>query len=334
MLSILQALDFLFRAFLPKNRLRPYERKCLEAWSENLEVNIRDLLWKHIDMSLTIQRFSKDKLTCFFPICQAGNKVDPHLELFEHQGEEILVAIIYLFSQKRTGTTVRARIVIHKGRLSSIEYDEPPKLHFFVKGNSSVSVHKTEIITSLQEPRRQVKLSEDTTRLIYNWLGLREQTQHELTGDYALNDTRRECILSELRLSLPDDYLKLHKLPTGLRPGFSLSRASSSAFGGGTPSHELTHGDFSKEFIKLCNGFCVDGIKVYGLGKMPIITTAQSTFWILVDFENRYRLGISGLDKDKHELLLFNDEGEISISPMSITQSIRNSLNLKNPNES
>ncbi|HQO21176.1 MAG TPA: hypothetical protein PK747_01285 [Acidobacteriota bacterium] len=295
MLSILQALDFLFRAFLPKNRLRPYERKCLEAWSENLEVNIRDLLWKHIDMSLTIQRFSKDKLTCFFPICQAGNKVDPHLELFEHQGEEILVAIIYLFSQKRTGTTVRARIVIHKGRLSSIEYDEPPKLHFFVKGNSSVSVHKTEIITSLQEPSRQVKLSEDTTRLIYNWLGLREQTQHELTGDYALNDTRRECILSELRLSLPDDYLKL---------------------------------------LKLCNGFCVDGIKVYGLGKMPIITTAQSTFWILVDFENRYRLGISGLDKDKHELLLFNDEGEISISPMSITQSIRNSLNLKNPNES
>ena len=43
---------------------------------------------------------------------------------------------------------------------------------------------------------------------------------------------------------------KEDKLPTGLRPGFSLSRASSSAFGGGTPSHELTHGDFSKEFIK------------------------------------------------------------------------------------
>jgi len=54
-----------------------------------------------------------------------------------------------------------------------------------------------------------------------------------------------------LSAELPGSSLPFsNKLPTGLRPGFSLSRASSSAFGGGTPSHELTHGDFSKEFIK------------------------------------------------------------------------------------
>lgn len=41
-----------------------------------------------------------------------------------------------------------------------------------------------------------------------------------------------------------------NKLPTSLRSGFSLSRASSPAFCGWTPSHELTHGECSEEFVK------------------------------------------------------------------------------------
>lgn len=101
------------------SKLRFYERKCLKCLRDKLSKDAAAILDVQVDKISLIQRFSKDKLVVFHFIDESQA-----MSLFSNQSEEYYAARLNIkFTPK-----VRCEFVFHKGKLSSMEFDRPPKL--------------------------------------------------------------------------------------------------------------------------------------------------------------------------------------------------------------
>lgn len=115
-----------YRAF-GSNRLRPYEQVCINAWRSTLPDVLQQKLDNQLERFELVQRQARGIKSVFFSIR------DPRYEswgddiLFPDRGEERKV-----FTGKLTGKigdvteSVGFSVYLHRGRLSSIEFDSEP----------------------------------------------------------------------------------------------------------------------------------------------------------------------------------------------------------------
>lgn len=161
-------------------KLRPYEGAVLDAWRKELSSAGNALLSAQLQHLCSYQRQVLEKDLCFFPL---GRKPYPRLSpeiLFPCRLESCVVARIHFAGGDKAGSRnrIRAEVVLHKGQVSSIEFNQPPGK----KLARDVEVTKVEI---LRDP--MIPASEET----------------------VTDAQRREEVLKTIHSKLPDEYLQL-----------------------------------------------------------------------------------------------------------------------------
>ncbi len=161
-------------------KLRPYEQGVLDAWRRELSPAGNALLSAQLQELCSYQRQVLDKDLCFFPLGRKPYLRLPSEILFPCRLESCVVARIHVAGGDKAGSRsrLRADVVLHKGQVSSIEFNQPPGR----KLARDVEVTKVEI---LRDP--MIPASDETT----------SEAQ------------RREEVLKTINSRLPDEYLEL-----------------------------------------------------------------------------------------------------------------------------
>jgi len=127
MLVILQFISRLFYLAFGSNRLRPYERVCIDAWRSTLTNELRQKLDKQLEKFDFVQRQARRTKSVFYCIRDPDYKTWGDDELFPNREEDRRV-----FTGTLTGEigditeSVRFGVYLHRGRLSSIEFESEP----------------------------------------------------------------------------------------------------------------------------------------------------------------------------------------------------------------
>lgn len=102
------------------SKLRGYEEGCLTCLSDHLSSEQSKVLTAQLQAVNLVQRYSEDKLvTFYFP----AHDVD--VPLFANQAEEMHAARLIVRSQASNDVTCDC--VFHRGRISSLEFDQSPR---------------------------------------------------------------------------------------------------------------------------------------------------------------------------------------------------------------
>jgi hypothetical protein len=118
---------FLRQLFYGGNgELRDYESLALQAWGSQLPDTARQRLNAQLKRISLIQRSSNDKLVTFHDLKDEQYATWGADVLFPLAGLEVLVATVRLGGPEAKGA-VEADIVLHRGRLSSIEFNKNPR---------------------------------------------------------------------------------------------------------------------------------------------------------------------------------------------------------------
>jgi hypothetical protein len=118
---------FLRQLFYGGNgELRDYESLVLHAWGSQLPETARQRLHAQLKRISLIQRTSNDKLVTFYDLKDKQYATWGADVLFPLTGLEVLVATVRLGGPEAEGA-VEADIVLHRGRLSSIEFSRNPR---------------------------------------------------------------------------------------------------------------------------------------------------------------------------------------------------------------
>lgn len=103
-------------------RLRAYEERCLETFSAALPPEAARILQAQLTAIDFIQRFSKDKLVVLHLNVEKKN-----VPVFPNQAPELYAGRLWLTAIEATHR-ITCDLVTHRGRLSSLEFSEPPRL--------------------------------------------------------------------------------------------------------------------------------------------------------------------------------------------------------------
>lgn len=161
-------------------KLRPYEQIVLDGWRQNLSQKGNAVLSSQLKHLSSYQRQAREKDLCFFPLGSKPYKRLPSDLLFPCRLEACVVAFIHLTGSDSAGRMhkLRAEIHLHKGQISSIEFNQSPRESL----EKNVEVTKVEI---LRDP--MVPASEDD----------------------GFDTKRREELLASIKSKLPEEYLQL-----------------------------------------------------------------------------------------------------------------------------
>jgi hypothetical protein len=190
-------------------KLRPYENACIEGWRETLSPEGAAVLSRQFLRFNLIQRSPDEKLVSFFDTRDKSYATWGSEDLFPLRLEEISAARIWLRSTEKQGRPeIKADVVLHKGRLSSIEFNLAPQ-----SLRTGVQVTK---VKTLIDPMREsesgapISLAEVPGEL-GEWL-----TRMAATGlRQPLSPPRREELAQTIDARLPDEYNKLASVTDG-----------------------------------------------------------------------------------------------------------------------
>jgi len=112
--------------------LRGYELACVDAWRKSLSSEAARILDSQLKHMTFLQRMSRDKLLSFHV---ANGASLPAEFTFPNNGDELVAALVDLRSDEKHPPT-SARIVLHDGRLSSLEFRVEPSSVGLVKRGS------------------------------------------------------------------------------------------------------------------------------------------------------------------------------------------------------
>ena len=204
-----------FRAFFDRflfggtRKLRPYESACLEGWRGKLSTEGASVLSRQLLRFNLIQRSPDGKLVTFFDTKDESYATWRSDELFPLRAEEISAARVWLRSTEEQGQPeIKADVVLHKGRLSSIEFNTAP--HSLRTG---VQVTK---VKTLLDPMRQRELGApislpEVPGELREWL--RKMTATDLRR--SLPPLQREELAQTIDANLPEDYMALASATDG-----------------------------------------------------------------------------------------------------------------------
>ncbi len=192
------------------SKLRPYEQACLDYWKDSLPAEAICILNRQLKRFDLIKRYSKGKLVVFYWSDDWSFSSWPAEDLFPQHGEEVRVARIKLsvFSggKKRN---LKVEIVFHRGRLSSLEFNAPPKIgkgKFEVIGLDKLADPLAVEVSSGHTLETPVKLT--------GWLG--ELVKIEVLNIKSpLLSAEQEMLLKQIDATLPVDYIEMLKQVDG-----------------------------------------------------------------------------------------------------------------------
>jgi hypothetical protein len=193
--------------------LRPYEQECLSAWERNLTGEAQAILRKQLARFDLIQRNSKDKIVTFYSAADPSFRNWPADALFPIKDDEICIARATLFGN--TGgrrTQIKADIVLHRGRLSSLEFTRSPPVSL------EVERHQTTIQTFCDPMKAggatTVPISlQDLTGWVHDW-AVEHKAEHLRA---PLTPADRNGRVAQIDAVLPDDYLDIVAQTEGMK---------------------------------------------------------------------------------------------------------------------
>ena len=195
--------------FSGTRELLPYETTCVEAWRENLSTQGVAVLSRQLSRFNLIQRSPDGRLVTFFDTKDKIYATWSSEDLFPLRSDEITAARVWLRSAEGRGQPeIKADVVLHRGRLSSIEFNKTPRS---LRTGAQVAKVKT-----LVDPMRQ---REDTAPIsvsdipgeLQEWL--RKMTATDLRK--PLSAAQREELAQTIDAKLPDDYVELTSATDG-----------------------------------------------------------------------------------------------------------------------
>lgn len=119
--SILKKTAQFWNRIFSTKELLPYERLALDAWRATISENNKNILDAQLDVVELIQHQAADAKVCFY--YQEGRD----MPLFRAKEPDLHVATVLLRSSPDGLETMRAKVILHRGRFFSIEFPKRPK---------------------------------------------------------------------------------------------------------------------------------------------------------------------------------------------------------------
>jgi hypothetical protein len=197
-------------------RLRPYEQECLAIWQNGLSADGKRILQSQLARFDLVQRLSKDKIVTLYSAEDPGFRNWPTDALFPMRDDEVCVARILFHPQTpERETELKADVVLHKGRLSSVEFSRPPAKSLRI----DPAVARLEMFADPMKPyrgRRDPVSLRDLTGWVRDWAIQRKARNLRR----PLSPSEREPQLACVDADLPPDYLDIVAQTEGMElPG-------------------------------------------------------------------------------------------------------------------
>lgn len=193
------------------SKLRPYEQACVDRWRDNLDSVASGILLRQLSRFNLIQRQAHDRIVAFYCVGDGANKPWPSEDLFPLGGDEVRVARLKLRAQGVGAVSqVKADIVLHDGRLSSLEFSTLPKHATFEVADLEVLA---DVMGSLPSTDAGAVMSKAE---FAGWL-LRWSHCPGFVARHPLRPEDRDKILKQIDAVLPQDYLVMLEETNGFR---------------------------------------------------------------------------------------------------------------------
>jgi len=196
-------------------QLRKYELACLRAMREALPTTARAVFNRQLEFLKSIHRHSKGKMLTFFPL---RHEAVPESLLFADRAEERVVLVLAMAPRGAPRPILRAKVVLHRGALSSVEFQEQPSRLGFEK-NTPVEVVRAHLT---HDPT--VVPTQEGRRLPYpdTWAGCLERLTSlgSIEGlQQPLEETSQTAILQSWGVKFPTDFLDILVQTDGVKVG-------------------------------------------------------------------------------------------------------------------
>lgn len=178
--------------------LRNYEASCIDCLRTRLSAEARSILDSQLEAIELIQRFSDDKLVTFHLKKGRGEA----FALFPNQSPELYVAKMDI--RQNEGKAMTCELVFHRGRLSSLEFNCPPRN----MEPHTTDCDKLEIFENLMSSPKSSSCADEPD--------VQGKMLDTIRSRIAISDviapasqTEREEFLKRLSVIVPDDYRAL-----------------------------------------------------------------------------------------------------------------------------
>jgi len=142
-----QLASLIHRAF-GRNKLRPYERACIDAWRSTLSARLKWRLDEQLTRFDLVQRQARGTKTVFYSVRDPGYTSWSDDVLFHPRGEEQKVFAGSVSARIGDVTeSFRFCIYLHRGRLSSLEFSSEPGA--ISKLSDGLVIVEAEVLTAL-----------------------------------------------------------------------------------------------------------------------------------------------------------------------------------------
>jgi len=193
-------------------KIRGYEAACIEAWRKALSPEAAHILDQQLQQMTFLQRLSSGKLLTFHSLDH-----DTLPLTFPNDAEELIVALVEIRTAGNRSTVI-ARIVLHLGKLSSLEFKTEPRLAGFTN-DTDVEVVDIQLIADPMASRTDMKAGRIAEFSIPAWWGcLLRLSKIARIEKYVApaSDQSVQMLIKAHSGLLPDDYLEIIKQSDGV----------------------------------------------------------------------------------------------------------------------
>ena len=195
--------------------LRGYEIACLDAWRANLSAEAAAILDAQLAFPSFVQRLSGDKLVVFHGQPGSAKKLSA---LFPNVADELVASVVEV-GPVGGGTAVGVRIVLHRGRLSSLEFKREPASCGLGSSTEAEVLAVRLIANPMQEPLQQVARVQPLPPPVWSGCLARMSAISQLEDFRAPISPEALRALGNAHLGLPEEYLDILRQSDGLRFG-------------------------------------------------------------------------------------------------------------------
>jgi hypothetical protein len=246
--------------------LRGYETACIDTWRTTLSSEAASMLDRQLEHLSFRQRLSGDKLLVFHAV--KGGTI-PADCLFPNKADELIAALVEVRADD-DHPPITARIVLHGGKLSSLEFKkEPASVGLTRRGNVEIVGIKT-----IADPMKRSEGIKETRAA--------EATQPAWHG----------CLLRLSKLARIDAYF-----PPAAADAV---KAAIGAHAGRLPGEYI-------EIIRQSDGVQVGGIKVLGASHLRAVVLPGHDLCVLAEIEGGNALCVDEAAATTRLVLLEDD---------------------------
>lgn len=194
-------------------KLRPYESACMTAWRNTLTEKALGLLDKQCERLTVYQRYSNERLLCFYDMTDQSCEKWPVEILFPCKMDEIAVARLQLRIADAPNDILKADVTLCHGRFFGLEFNKAPKCHA-----REVEVVDVKTLVNPMIPSDVITTSISMSAIPLEY---REWLQNMAATDMRqpLTISRRDALIQAIDAKLPNDYIGLVSATEGATIG-------------------------------------------------------------------------------------------------------------------